>query len=105
MREAEQLPPENEIVPLRRNQMTEEEFEQIEIAKDLTPEQFRRLKALIMSYKDVFYDIPEDQGRYRLSYPPGFKVFPLKQDAKPIQQKPYKMSIKERDVLKCYCDD
>jgi hypothetical protein len=106
MQEVAPLPPEKEIVPLRRHKMTEEEFQKIDIAKDLTPDQYSKLKALIMVYKDVFYFTPEDQGRYRLSYPPGgYKVFTLKPDAKPMRQKPYKMSIKERDILKSYCDD
>jgi hypothetical protein len=47
--------------------MTEEEFQKIDIAKDLTPDQYSKLKALMIVYKDVFYFTPEDQGRYRLS--------------------------------------
>jgi hypothetical protein len=98
MQEAAPLPPEKDIVPLRRNKMTEEEFQKIDTAKDLTPDQYSKLKALIMVYKDVFCFTPEDQRRYRLSYPPGYKVFTLKPDAKPMRQKSYKMSIKERDA-------
>jgi hypothetical protein len=66
MQEAAPLPPEKDIVPLRRNKMTVEEFQKIDIAKDLTPDQYSKFKALIMVYIDVFYFIPEDQGKNRL---------------------------------------
>jgi hypothetical protein len=99
------LPPENEVTSLRRHVMTEEEFSTLDIATDLTPEQFSRLKSLIMKYRDIFYFNADDQGRYRLEYPEGFKVFPMKENIRPIRQRPYKLSIKERDILKAHCDD
>jgi hypothetical protein len=54
MQEAAPLPYEKDIVPLRRHKMTEEEFQKIDIAKDLTSDQYSKLKALLLLHKDVF---------------------------------------------------
>jgi len=50
----EGLPPEEEIIPIRRHEMTEEEFSKISISDELTPEQYKQIKDLICRYRDVF---------------------------------------------------
>jgi hypothetical protein len=99
------LPPESEIKPIRRSDMTEEEFRKIEINKNLNKEQALSLQKLICKYRDIFYYTEEDSGKYRLSYPGNYEVFKLKEGVKPINMRPYKLSLKERELMKEKCDE
>jgi hypothetical protein len=47
--------------------MTEEEFASLDIAKDLTNDQFKSFKSLIMQYRDILYFTAEDQNAIDLN--------------------------------------
>ena len=70
--------------------------DEIKIGEELTPQQARKLRQLLWEEKDIFAFTPEQLGKC------GTVMFDirLKSDAKPIAQRAYRMSPKEKEILK-----
>lgn len=70
-------------------------LENHKINKDLLQEQEAELKDLLSEYADIFANQPEQMGRTNLvEYPIDT------QDATPIWSKPYRVSQKEREIIR-----
>jgi hypothetical protein len=70
--------------------------DEIKVGSDLTSQQAAQLRQLLRQQQDLFAFTPAQLGRCKTTV---FDIT-LKPEAKPVAQKPYRMSPKEKDILK-----